>query len=197
MIRRITLLVLVALAPIAVSGVTASATDGHEMGGELGRHMLADLSANAARLGISDETMGQIRTIVQDGMTNAEHLRAELTAARVKLRNLLSAPRPDEAAVMAQAQQIGALDTKLLEQRLQTLLHVRPLLTDAQIEALRAIRTQRLAPVREACRADIASMCADAVSGRDAVHCLRARHDTLSEACRTALADLHTEAPHP
>ena len=162
-----------------------------------GRRVLADLEANAARLGISDETVAKIRAIVADGMASGESMRAELAEARSALRGLLSTPRPDEAAVMAQARQIGALDTRLLELRLRTLLRVRPLLTDAQIEALHAIRQQRLAPVRDACRAEIGASCADAISGRETVRCLRAQHDQLSDACRAALSALRVERAGP
>jgi Spy/CpxP family protein refolding chaperone len=192
MIRRTILLACAVLLCVTALGASASAGEGHDMGKEHGRKLLADLEANAARLGISDQTVAQIRTIVAEGMASGDSLRAELLEARTALRGLLSMPRPDEAAVMAQARKIGALDTKLLELRLQTLLRVRPLLTDAQIEALHAIRQQRLAPVRDACRAEIAASCADAVSGRETVHCLRAQHDQLSDACRAALSALHT-----
>lgn len=193
MIRRMALLVRVVLSSIAVFSAIASAGHGPEMGKEHGRHLLADLDANAARLGISADTLAQIHGIVADGMASGDHVRAELAAARAALRSLLSAPRPDEAAVMKQAQQIGALDTRLLELRLQTLLRVRPLLTDAQIEGLRAVRLQRLASVRDACRAEISAACADAVSGRETVHCLLAHPDQLSDACRAALSNLRAE----
>ena len=197
MIRRILLLIRIILSSIAVFGAIASAGDGRPLGTERGRHLLADLDANATRLGISDETVAQIHSIVADGMASGDRVRAELTAARAALRSLLSAPRPDEAAVIKQAQEIGALDTKLLELRLHTLLRVRPLLTDAQIEGLRAVRLQRLAPVRDACRAEISAACADAVSGRETVHCLRARPDQLSDACRGALSDLRGPGARP
>jgi len=197
MIRRIAFLACAALCCVAALGATASAGEGHDMGKEHGRKLLADLEANAAHLGISDETVRKIRAIVTDGMASGDRVRAELLEARTALRSLLSTPRPDEVAVMTQARKIGALDTKLLELRLQTLLRVRPLLTDAQIEALHAIRQQRLAPVREACRAEIGASCADAVSGRETVHCLRAQHDQLSDACRAALSALHSEHTGP
>jgi len=196
MIRR-TALLGCALIFCAALGANAFAGGMGETGTEHGRQLLADLDANAARLGISDETVAKIHRVVADGMASGESVRAELNGARTTLRSLLSTPRPDEAAVMAQARQIGALDTKLLELRLQTLLRVRPLLTDAQIEALHDIRKQRLAPVREACRTEIDAACADAASGRETVHCLYARHDHLSDACRTALSALHAEHAGP
>jgi len=197
MLHRTALLLCLGVVSLAAFAAVAPAGEGRPMGGEHGRHLLADLDANAARLGISDETVTEIHGIVADGTAAADRLRAQLDAARAALRSLLSAPRPDESAVIAQAQQIGALDTKLLELRLQTLLRVRPLLTDAQIEALRAIRLQRLASVRDACRSEINAACADAVSGREIVHCLRAHHDQLSDACHTALSELRPGGARP
>jgi len=197
MIRRTALLVCIVLSSSVLFSAIASAGDARAMRKEPGHHLVADLDANAARLGISDETVAQIHAIVADAMASGDRMRAELAGARTTLRTLLSAPRPDEAAVMAQAQQIGALDTKLLELRLQTLLRIRPLLTDAQIEALRGIRLQRLASVREACRAEISATCADAVSGRETVHCLRAHHDQLSDDCRAALANVRPNGARP
>jgi len=188
MLRRIALLACGLALCVAPLGAVAVAG-----GGEHGRRLLADLDANAARLGISDDTVAKIHATVDEGMARSATVRSELTEARAALRNLLSTPRPDEAAVMAQARKIGALDTRLLEMRLQTLLQVRPLLTDTQIEALHAIREQRLAPLRAACQADISASCADAASGRETVHCLWAHHDQLSDACRTALAAFRAE----
>jgi Spy/CpxP family protein refolding chaperone len=197
MIRRTALLLLVAVLALAAPAAIASGGEGHKMGEAHGQKMLADLEANATRLGISDETMAKIRAIMLGGTSSAEGVRAELGEARAALRTLLSAPRPDEAAVMDQARRIGALETKLLELRLHTLLRVRPLLTDAQIEALQGLREQRFAPVREACRAEIAAACADAASGRETMHCLRAHNDQLSDACRSALAAVHADHTAP
>jgi Spy/CpxP family protein refolding chaperone len=175
----------------------ASAGEGHDFGKDHARQLLADLDANAARLGISEETVAKIRGIVDDGMASAEPLRTQLGEARAALRALLSTARPDEAAVMEQARRIGTLETKLLELRLQTLLRVRPLLTDAQIEALHTVRAQRLAPLRDACRGEISASCAEAMTGRDIVHCLFAHRDHLSDACGAALSALHAEHAAP
>ena len=193
MLRRIAVLACGLALCVVPLGAIAVAGEGHDMGKEHGRRLLADLDANAARLGISDDTVAKIHAIVDEGTARGENVRAELTEARTALRSLLSTPRPDEAAVMAQARKIGALDTRLLELRLQTLLRVRPLLTDTQIEALHAIREQRLTPVREACHAEISASCADAVSGRETVRCLRAHLDQLSDACRAALVAFRAE----
>lgn len=196
MTRRLALLCAVALAALVTYAPTAAAGGPGGPGRGHVARLLDDLDANAARLGISDDTVKQIHGLVAEGRGAAEGMRAELTTARSALRDLLSAPQPDEAAVMAQARQIGALETKLLELRLHTLLRIRPLLTTAQVEALRAVRQQRLAPVRQDCDDEIAASCADAVTGRETVRCLIGHRDHLSAPCRAAL-DALRRAPHP
>jgi Spy/CpxP family protein refolding chaperone len=195
MIRRLTLLALAVLLGMPLFAAAAAADEAWSMGGK-DRQLLADLEANAERLGLGADTMTKIRAIVAEGRASGETMRAQLVEAHDALRAMLSAPRPDEATVMAQARHIGELDTKLLELRLQTLLRIRPLLTDAQIEALRASREQRLGQVREACRADIETLCSDAAPGHDTGHCLRAQEASLSEACRTALSTLRSAHPN-
>ena len=53
MIRRTALLLLVAVLALAAPAAIASDGEGHKMGEAHGQKMLADLEANATRLGIS------------------------------------------------------------------------------------------------------------------------------------------------
>lgn len=156
------------------------------------RHYAALLETNAARLGLSESTLGQIRQIFADADTEHDALRSQIEAAHGAMRTLLSQPRPDDAAVMQQADFIGSLETALLKQRLRTLLRVRPLLTSAQITELEKIRDERRASVTNACNSEINGTCPDA-HGRALIDCLRRHETTLSQPCRDALHALRPQ----
>lgn len=151
------------------------------------------LENNKDRIGLSDDTMAQIQEIVAASRVSAEKLDGELHDAHTKMRELLSENRPAEAAVMSQAERIGTLETKSLQLRLGTLLQIRPLLTDAQLTELRAIREQRFNAVKTACADDIAKLCPGA-KGRSRRSCLREHAGELSAQCSDALNGLRRKA---
>src|SRR6266536_5260282 len=64
----------------------------------------------AERLGLDQETLATIRTIVDAARAQGETLRAELRQAHTRMRTLLSQEAPNEAAVLQQADAIGALE---------------------------------------------------------------------------------------
>ncbi len=95
-------------------------------------------------LGLDAATRGQVHQIVEASRAEHQRLRRELRAAYRHLRFLLAQEEPDEAAVMAQADAVGALRTALQKQRLRTMLQVRALLTPAQrAQLLEVLRAQR------------------------------------------------------
>lgn len=155
------------------------------------------LEQDAAAIGLDEETLERLRGVVAAARGEEERIHGEVRAARLVLRDLLSAEKPDEAAVMRQADVLGALETDALKHRLRTLLAVRPLLTDEQFARLRELRHGRREAVREACGADVARLCAsddDQPSGRGLFRCLRRHADELSPACRNALQE--ARGPH-
>jgi Spy/CpxP family protein refolding chaperone len=149
------------------------------------RRLAEKLEQNAARLGLSPETLAKVRAIVDEAAPESDALQNKLRMAQATLRELLSTPRPDEAAVLRQADEIGALESALLKQGLRSLLRIRPLLTDAQLAELKQIRAERLAPILEHCQPVIAAACAGN-EGRELVDCLREQPD-LPPACRDAV----------
>lgn len=177
--RAVALLPLLAVAALAAAPVEARPP------GKDARRMVRKLEENATRLGLSAARLAEIRAVVDAEAPAADALDVQLRAAHEQMRELLSTPRPDEAAVMRQAEAIGRLETALMQQRLRTLLHIRPLLTDTQLAELKRIRQERIGPVQEACGAAIAAHCASA-RGREMVDCLRDRAD-LPPACQAAL----------
>ncbi len=152
------------------------------------RRMAEKLEQNAARLGLSSATLAQIRAVVDAAGPEADALQLKLRTAHATMRELLDTPRPDEAAVMQQADIIGGLETELLKQRVRTLLRIRPLLSDEQLAEMQKIRSERMAPVLTHCSDVIANACAG-MEGREMVDCLRQQPD-LAAPCRNAVDSL-------
>jgi Spy/CpxP family protein refolding chaperone len=147
----------------------------------------------AERLGLDQQTLATIRTLVEAARTQAETLRVELRQAYAQMRALLSQEVPSEAAVMQQADAIGVLELAARKLRLQVMLQIRALLTPAQRQELVRLQetwdTRRRAKIMPACRAENTELCPDAAPGRPQLACLYEHMAELSEACRTALQD--------
>jgi Spy/CpxP family protein refolding chaperone len=145
----------------------------------------------AERLGLDQQTLATIRTLVEASRAQAETLRVELRQAYAQMRALLSHEGPSEAAVMQQADVIGALELAARKQRLQVMLQIRALLTPAQRQELVRLQetwnTRRRAEIMPACRVENTEICPDAAPGRPQLTCLYEHMAELSEACRTAL----------
>ncbi len=151
------------------------------------------LERHAKEIGLDDATLTEIRGVVAAAKEEEQRLQRDVRDARHKLRELLSAEKPDESAVLRQADELGARETAALKQRLKTLLQVRPLLTDEQFAKLRELRHGRMEAVFDVCRDDIERLCdpadREAPPGRGLVRCLRSHADELSQECRDALKD--------
>jgi Heavy-metal resistance len=145
----------------------------------------------AERLGLDKETLVMIRTIVDASRAQGETLRADLRQAYAQMRALLSQEGPNEAAVMQQADAIGALELAARKQRLQVMLRIRALLTPAQRQELiriqETLHTRRRSDFMPACQAESTNFCPDAAPGRPHLECLYEHMADLSEACRTAI----------
>lgn len=145
----------------------------------------------AERLGLDQQTLATIRTLVEASRAQAEPLRAELRQAYAQMRALLSQEVPSEAAVMQQADAIGALELAARKQRLQVMLQIRGLLTPAQRQELVRLQetwnTRRRADIMPACQAESTEICPDAAPGRPQLACLYEHIAALTEACRSAL----------
>ena len=66
-----------------------------------------------------------------------------LHALHEELRELLSADSPDESAIMAKADEIGAVKTSLKKHHLRTMLQIRSQLTPEQREKLVELHEER------------------------------------------------------
>jgi len=145
----------------------------------------------AERLGLNQETLVTIRTIVDAARAQREALRADLRQAYTQMRALLSQEEPNEAAVMQQADAIGALELAARKQRLQVMLRIRALLTPAQRQELIRLQetwhTRRRSDIMPACQAESTDFCPEVAPGRPPLECLYEHMADLSEACRTAI----------
>ena len=156
------------------------------------------IEEHAAQLGVDDETLEAIETIVEGSREQARGLRVELRGLHREMRDLLSQETPNEAAVMQQAEAIGQAETELHKHRLGTLIKIRALLTEEQREELSRIREETRAQWRErladSCEADVESFCPDAEDRWSRRRCLRDHSEELSADCRDAIESAKGEA---
>lgn len=149
------------------------------------------IAEHAEQLGLPQETLSAIRTIVQASRGPQETRRVALRQAYAQMRVLLSQEVPNEAAVMQQAEAISALELAARKQRLQVMLQIRALLTPAQRQELarlqEAWRTRRRPDILQACHTESTDLCSEAAQGRPHLACLHDHMAELSEACRSAL----------
>ena len=102
---------------------------------------------HADELGIDQATLDQIRAIVDAARADGRVLHDRVITERRAMHDLLATDHPDEAAVMAQADAVGAAMSALRKHRLATMLKIRALLTPEQRTALEKLR-QEMGPWR-------------------------------------------------
>lgn len=90
------------------------------------------LEAHLRELGLDSAQLGEIQTELASAKSARVEVDARLMAAFAEMRALLDQETPDEAAVMKQADRIGAIRTEGRKLMLRTLLRVRADLTPAQ-----------------------------------------------------------------
>lgn len=98
------------------------------------------IERNAKRLGLSDATVRQMRSVVEMSRTENEKLRKKVEGEQGLLRKMLEQDTPDETAVMAQADKIGTLVTEQRKNQLRAVLKIRGMLTPEQRAELGKMR---------------------------------------------------------
>lgn len=156
--------------------------------GPRGMHRHGDfIERSADRLGLDEQTRKKIAGIVESVRASQEEREPKLRAAHDRMQELLEADSPDAAAVMAQAEAIGALELASHKDRLMAMLAIRALLTPEQRAELVRIREERHGHEhrgRGPCTRDIERLCSDAEPGHATLECLDAAWDRLSPFCR-------------
>lgn len=111
---------------------------------EYGYDRLARLAQRLDALGLDAATRAAVHATINEAQAEQQQLRAQLRDAYHGLRALMQQDLPDEAAVAAQLDTIGALETALKKQTTLTWLHVLAQLTPEQRASLRdTVRSRR------------------------------------------------------
>jgi Spy/CpxP family protein refolding chaperone len=115
--------------------------------GEMGRRLLALLDNPRFKqsLSLTDEQSGQLRKIIVGAEEASIKTRAEMAVSGIELRELLRADHPDREAVMKEADQISALRSQMMKQRLDALLAAKNILTPEQQARMRSFLERRAA----------------------------------------------------
>jgi Spy/CpxP family protein refolding chaperone len=149
------------------------------------------IEEHAEELGLDSETQAAIEQIIDESRDQARGVHGEVRELRRAMHELLEQQNPDEAAVMQQAEAIGAAETELHKQRLEALIKIRALLTSEQREKLVRIRENSWArwvqPLIDACEGDVERFCGGSPEGRLRRRCLRDHYDEVSPDCQDAI----------
>jgi Spy/CpxP family protein refolding chaperone len=121
-------------------GVTGQAREGkghHGRGGPGGW-----IEGHAEELGIDEQTLAEIKQIVDASREQGKAIYEEHRAARDAMRQLLEQDAPDVDAVMRQAEVIGEVDVRKHKHRIATMLEIRAKLTPEQRTQLRQLKAE-------------------------------------------------------
>jgi len=155
------------------------------------------LEKNAERLGLDAEAQAAIQQVIDASKARSEELRKQERSLHDRMRGLLEQDLPDEVAVMALADEIGAAETATRKHRLGSMLKIRGLLTPEQRAQLSKMHDERreqrkgkmMAHLKQSCGAELESFCAGSQPGRETMMCLRDHEAELSDTCREGLSN--------
>lgn len=122
---------------------------GQEMRGEGGpfsvRFLLAP--ANAKELGLTDQQIEKIRSIEKQNAGQRSALQERQRDGQKKMRELMEADQPDEAAIMKQIDINGQAMIDMRKAQVGEMLEARKVLTPEQLQQARGLIRQRLGGV--------------------------------------------------
>jgi len=124
-------------AALLAAGLGGTAAWARGPGGGCGGGPGERLERRLAGLGLPDATLDAAHAELDEARALRRDLEGERHAARERMRALLGEEQPDPAAVMAEADALGALALEARKADLRALLAIRTLLTPEQWEALR------------------------------------------------------------
>lgn len=101
------------------------------------------IERHADELKLDAATLDSILALQQQEREDSRELHESLREGRGRLRALMDSDEPDETAVVAQVEKLGALETQARLARIRTDLAVRALLTSEQLETLKSLRPDR------------------------------------------------------
>jgi Spy/CpxP family protein refolding chaperone len=114
--------------------------DGKQFGGALGVWKNAQAVQD---LGLSTEQVGKLKEADFAAREKQQALRAELGSLRLKMEHAFAADKVDEDAARTLSKEMATVKGKMIEQRTETRLTLRSLLTPEQHDKLRTLRQNR------------------------------------------------------
>jgi Spy/CpxP family protein refolding chaperone len=118
-----------------------SGRDAHKWGH--GNSHTSSVLKHADELGLDDATRAKIREITDAARESGKERREKTRALDDDMRDLMAQDTPDEAAIMAAADRLGALSTEARKAKISSSLKVRALLSPEQSAQLKQIREAR------------------------------------------------------
>ncbi len=151
------------------------------------------LDEQAAALGLGAEKRAELGAVMRRAGERRRRLGIQKHEPYRALEKLFQEPLPDQEAVMAQVDELAALDAQAHRERATTWLEMRRLLTPPQREKLVGMLTERRqdrrARLRVACGADLEARCSKS-DAPERFQCLARHREELSDVCRVALRRL-------
>jgi Spy/CpxP family protein refolding chaperone len=104
---------------------------------------------HAQEIGLSDEQREQITAAIQQVQSDIVPLEWEVRERTEALTNLLESPRVDEAAALAQVEQVTEIENQMKKTHLTLLIRVKNALSEEQQRQLLTLREERRDEFRE------------------------------------------------
>jgi Spy/CpxP family protein refolding chaperone len=98
------------------------------------------MKKNAKEIGLSEETVTKIDAAIEAGKAEEAKHREEGKVAIEALNEILSQNKPNKKELMAAADKVGESGSKSRDLKMKTVIEMRSLLTDEQLEKFMEIR---------------------------------------------------------
>ncbi len=103
------------------------------------------MKKRAQEIGLSEETVAKIDAAIEAGKAEEAKHREENVAAVEALNKVLSQNRPNQKELMAASNKVGESAAKSRDLKMRTIIEMRSLLTDEQLEKFMEIREKATA----------------------------------------------------
>jgi Spy/CpxP family protein refolding chaperone len=98
------------------------------------------MKKKAKELGLSEDTVTKIDAAIESGKAEEAKFRDENKAAFTALNEILAQNRPKEKELLAAANKVGEAASKSRELKMKSVIEIRSLLTDEQLEKFMEFR---------------------------------------------------------
>jgi Spy/CpxP family protein refolding chaperone len=98
------------------------------------------MKKNAKEIGLSEETVTKIEAAIEAGKAEEVKLREQNTAAVEALKEILAQGRPNAKELLAASDKVGEIASKSRKLKMSSVIEMRALLTDEQLEKFMEFR---------------------------------------------------------